>query len=54
MTRGWTRALTIALSVFCPLLPAMEGRPVVTSLDAAREDVRQFAGDLSQRHGFNS
>ena len=53
MTRGWTRALTIALSVCCPLLPAMEGRPVVTSLDAAREDVRRFAGDLSQRHGFN-
>ena len=58
MTLGWTRALTIALStmalsVCCPVLPAMGAAPAVTSLDAAREDVRQFVGSLSQRHGFN-
>lgn len=58
MTRGWTRALTIALSTMAlslcgPLLPAKEAPPAVTSLDAQRADVLRFADGLSQRHGFN-
>jgi len=42
----------MALSLFCSTLPAMQPAPAGTRLDVTRAEVRQFAGDISQRHGF--
>jgi membrane-bound lytic murein transglycosylase B len=44
---------SVALSICCPLLPATQAPAAATSLDGSRDDVRRFAGTMSQRHGFD-
>jgi membrane-bound lytic murein transglycosylase B len=48
MTRGWNRALKLALTAFCFSLPATS-----PGLDVSREDVQQFLNTMVHRHRFN-